>query len=125
MRRLPASAVCATGRTDCALSHNRQGGRDIETKVDDNYQGAPNKLAVHIHIDEGPRTRVAEVQLIGNDKVKSSELPELTTQKGQPYSEQELASDRESILNFYFDHGFPNATLEITTKPSHSRIAKT
>ena len=90
----------------------------IQTKVDDNYQGASNKLAVHIHIDEGARTRVAEVQLIGNDKVKSSELPELSTQKGQPYSEQDLASDRERVLGYYFDHGFPNASLEITTKPS-------
>ncbi|MGA2102294.1 MAG: POTRA domain-containing protein, partial [Candidatus Sulfotelmatobacter sp.] len=73
----------------------------IETKVDDNYQGAPNKLAVHIHIDEGQRTRVAEVVLVGNEMVKSNELPELSTQKGQPYSEQDLASDRERILGYY------------------------
>jgi outer membrane protein assembly factor BamA len=90
----------------------------IQTKVDDNYQGSPNRLAVHIHIDEGPRTRVGEVHLVGNDLVKSSDLPELSTQPGQPYSEQDLASDRERILSYYFNHGFPNATLEITPKPS-------
>jgi len=87
----------------------------IETKVDDNYQGASNKLAVHIHIEEGPRTRVGEVQVVGNQKVKTSDLPELSTQPGQPYSEQELANDRERILSYYFDHGFPNASLEIAT----------
>src|SRR5579871_993889 len=90
----------------------------IDTKVDDNYQATPNKLAVHIHIEEGIRTRVGEVHLLGNEKIKASELPELSTQPGQPYSEQDLANDRERILSYYFDHGFPNASLELTTVPS-------
>lgn len=90
----------------------------IDTKVDDNYQGASNRLAVHIHIEEGPRTTVGEVHLTGNQKVKTSDLPELSTQVGQPYSEQELANDRERILGYYFDHGFPNASLELSTSPS-------
>lgn len=87
----------------------------IETKVDDNYEGVQNRLAVHIHIDEGPRTEVGTVHIVGNEKVKPGELPELSTQPGQPYSEQGLANDRERILSYYFDHGFPNASLDITT----------
>jgi len=90
----------------------------IETKVDDNYQGSENKLAVHIHIEEGVRTLIGEVHVLGTQKIASNELPELSTQSGQPYSEQDLANDRERILNFYFDHGFPNATMEISTKPA-------
>jgi len=90
----------------------------IETHVDDNYEGTPNKLAVEIHIEEGVRTRVGEVHVVGNVKVKTSDLPELSTQPGQPYSEQDLANDRERILSYYFDNGFPNAVLEITTKAS-------
>jgi outer membrane protein insertion porin family len=90
----------------------------IRTKVDDNYRGAENKLAVHIYIEEGVRTRIGDVHVLGTQKIAANELPELSTQPGQPYSEQDLANDRERILNFYFDHGFPNATLEITTKPS-------
>ena len=90
----------------------------IETKVDDNYQGTANKLAVRIHIEEGPRTRLGEVHVVGNQKVKTSELPELSTQPGQPYSEQDLANDRERILSYYFDHGFPNTSLELATNPS-------
>jgi outer membrane protein insertion porin family len=90
----------------------------IQTQVDDNYQGAANKLAVHIHLEEGVRTRVGEVHVLGAQKIAINQLPELSTQPGQPYSEQDLANDRERILNFYFDHGFPNASLEITTKPA-------
>jgi outer membrane protein insertion porin family len=90
----------------------------IQTKVDDNYQGSENKLAVHIHIEEGLRTRVGELHVLGAQKIAVNELPELSTRPGQPYSEQDLANDRERILNFYFDHGFPNVTLEISSKPA-------
>lgn len=90
----------------------------IETKVDDNFEGSPNKLAVHIHINEGLRTRVGQVRVEGNHQVSLSDLPELSTQPGQPYSEQDLASDRERILGYYFNHGYPRAVLEITTKDS-------
>jgi outer membrane protein assembly complex protein YaeT len=90
----------------------------IQTKVEDNYHGGINKLAVHIYIDEGVRTLVGELHVVGSQKVAASQLPELSTQPGQPYSEQDLSNDRERILSYYFDHGFPNASLEITTKPS-------
>ncbi|HLZ40405.1 MAG TPA: POTRA domain-containing protein [Candidatus Sulfotelmatobacter sp.] len=90
----------------------------IKTTVDDNYDGSSNKLAVLIAIEEGERTRVGDVHVVGNAKVPLNELPELTIQPGQPYSEQDLANDRERILGFYFDHGFPNASLEITTVAS-------
>ncbi len=93
----------------------------IQTKVDDNYQGVTNRLAVHVQIEEGPQTRVGDVHIVGTEQIAVGELHELSTQQGQPYSEQNLASDRQSILNFYFNHGFPNASLDITTKPSASQ----
>jgi outer membrane protein assembly complex protein YaeT len=90
----------------------------IGTKVDDNYQGSPNKLAVRIDIEEGVRTLAGQVSVVGNEKVKTSDLPEMSTQSGQPYSQEELANDRERILSYYFNNGFPNAALDISTKPS-------
>jgi len=90
----------------------------IQTKVDDNYKGVDNRLAVHIHIDEGPQILIGNFQIVGNHAMQLNQFPELNTQTGQPYSEQNLAIDRESILNFYFNRGFPNATLDITSQPS-------
>jgi outer membrane protein insertion porin family len=90
----------------------------IQTKVDDNYHHSDNRLAVHIQIEEGPQTVVGDVQIVGNQKVSVNAFPELNTSANQPYSEQNLANDRESILNYYFNHGFSNATLEITTTPT-------
>jgi outer membrane protein insertion porin family len=90
----------------------------VETKVDDNYKHSANHLAVLIHIDEGPQTRVGKFQVTGNDKIPAPSLPELNTAEGQPYAEQNLASDREAILNYYFNHGFEDATLDIRTNPA-------
>lgn len=100
--------------------YRSNGFRDakIQTKVDDNYKGVTDHLAVRIQIEEGPQTLVGLVQIAGNEKIKSDAFPELSTAAGQPYSEQNLANDRDSILNYYFNHGFPKATLDIQTKPS-------
>jgi outer membrane protein insertion porin family len=126
----PASTFVSHGRYSEALLkadvatleglYRNSGFRDvkIQTKVDDDYHKSLNKLAVHIHIDEGVQTRVGELHVLGAQEVPASQLPETSTQSGQPYSEQDLGNDRERILSYYFDHGFPNASLEITTKPS-------
>ncbi|HWO30993.1 MAG TPA: POTRA domain-containing protein [Candidatus Acidoferrum sp.] len=87
----------------------------IQTKVDDDYRRNPNHLAVHIRIEEGPQTLVGAFRIVGNQKVEAKAFPELNTAAGQPYSEQSLAGDRDSILNYYFNHGFSNAVLDIIT----------
>src|SRR6266446_1692015 len=88
----------------------------IQTKVDDNYHGVNHHLAVHIQIEEGPQTLNGAVHILGNQKIDARAFSELKTIEGQPYSEQNLASDRESILSYYFNHGFSNASLDITTR---------
>jgi len=90
----------------------------IQTKVDDDYKGVANHIAVHLHIVEGPQTLVGGLHIVGNESIQASALPELETREGQPYSEQNLSTDREKILSYYFNRGFPNANLEITTQPS-------
>jgi outer membrane protein assembly complex protein YaeT len=95
----------------------------IQTKVDDDYHHRQNHLAVHIQIDEGPQTLVGTFHVVGNRKIdaeafRAFQLRILKTIEGQPYSELNLATDRESILIYYFNHGFPNAILDIATNPS-------
>jgi outer membrane protein insertion porin family len=90
----------------------------VETVVDDNFRGTNNQIAVNLKITEGPQTLVGSFDIAGNHSIPRAQFQDLETEAGQPYSEQKLASDREKILNRYFNHGFPNATLEISTKPS-------
>lgn len=126
----PAGKFFSEGRYSGALLKNdvaavralyiSNGFREVkvETKVDDNYQGVDNRLAVHIQIEEGPQTLVGALRVVGNEKIDAKEFPELNAREGQPYSEQNLATDREVILNYYFNHGFSNANLDIITQPS-------
>lgn len=91
----------------------------IQPSVEDNYEGSDNRLAVHLHIDEGPQTLVGEVKVNGNQQFQISDLPGgLETEAGQTYSEEKLTSDRERILNEYFKRGFPNANMDVSTDPS-------
>ena len=93
----------------------------IQTQVDDNFHGSDNHLALYLKIDEGPQTLVGDFQITGNHAIKRQEFPDLETEPGQPYSDQKLASDREKILNRYFNRGFSHAILDIVTKPSTSQ----
>jgi outer membrane protein insertion porin family len=123
----PAGKLYSPGRYSEALLKNDVAGfqalylsngfreAKIQTKVDDDYRRNPNHLAVHIRIEEGPQTLVGAFRIVGNQKVEAKAFPELNTAAGQPYSEQSLASDRDSILNYYFNHGFSNAVLDIIT----------
>lgn len=129
MQIQPSSTFFADGRYSGTLLNSdvtaikalylSNGFRQVQvtTKIADNYK-AENHLAVFIHIDEGPQTLVGTFKIVGNRKIEERAFPELDTREGQPYSEQNLATDREAILNFYFNLGFANATLDIITKPA-------
>jgi outer membrane protein insertion porin family len=85
----------------------------VDTQVKDDYQGN-NQIAVFLHINEGPQTLVGNFQITGNSTVKVDSLPPLNTQPGQPFSDSNVAQDRDILLNYYFNQGFPTATFEAT-----------
>ncbi len=90
----------------------------ISGTVIDDYEGRENDLALRVTVDEGPQTLVGEFHIEGNQAFSESELVTyLNTAKGQPFSEFDIAQDRDNLLNYYFNHGFPKATFEATAKP--------
>jgi outer membrane protein insertion porin family len=85
----------------------------------DNFGGVKNQVAVEVDIDEGPQTLVAELHLVGNKTLSEERLlPLLSTVQGQPFSDFNVAGDRDAILNEYFNNGFPNATFEASATPA-------
>jgi outer membrane protein assembly complex protein YaeT len=100
--------------------YQSNGFRDVKvtSQVQDDFDGQVGDIGVKIHIDEGPQYLVKNVQLEGvqamdRDKV----LAGLTSAPGQPFSEFNVAVDRDSILARYFESGFPKATFEWSSKP--------
>ena len=89
----------------------------VETNVEDNYQGAKNRIAVTVHIDEGPQTRVGTFQIVGSTQLADPAFQNLYTGPGQPFSDSRIAEDRDIILNYYFDNGFPDATFDAEATP--------
>src|SRR5258708_5059271 len=121
MQIQPASRLLSHGRYSGSLLRNdvamlqalyrSNGFRQVQitTQVDDNYKGVNYRLAVHVHIAEGPQTLVGDVRIAGNQKIGTREFPPLETESGQTYSDEKLASDRARILSLYFNPGFPNS----------------
>ena len=75
-------------------------------------------ISVVFTINEGPQWLVSKLDLTGYEQLDASTLlPSLSSSVGQPFSEFNVAADRDTILAFYFTNGFPNATFEWSSQP--------
>ena len=100
--------------------YRNNGFRDIRisSNVIDDYAGHPNHLALEIEVNEGAQTLVGAFHLEGNHAFPENRLRALiSTAQGQPFSESYIAQDRDDLLNYYFNRGFPHATFEASAKP--------
>jgi outer membrane protein assembly complex protein YaeT len=88
----------------------------VDSHAEDDYHGN-NQIAVFIHITEGPQILVGSFQVVGNDTQPVTSFPPLNSQPGQPFSDVNVAQDRDILLSYYFNNGYPNATFEATAKP--------
>jgi len=84
----------------------------------DDYLGHEGRMGVFLHVEEGPQTLVAKVAIDGNRAIPDDPLQALlTASEGQPYAEVNTLTDRDSVLNYYFNHGFPDATFNAKATP--------
>lgn len=91
----------------------------VKSDAEDGHHGRKNLIAVTIHIEEGPQTRVGSLQITGNTtQIVDDPFPILNTSPGQPFSNLLIAEDRDHLLSYYFNNGFPNATFEATATPA-------
>ncbi len=101
--------------------YESNGYRDVKvtSRLIDNYLGIEGNLAVTIEIQEGPQYLVNRVQLDGVEKLdKARLLAKLSSTDGQPFSDFNVAVDRDTILAEYFGKGFPRVTFEWSSKPA-------
>jgi len=101
--------------------YQSNGFRDVAVthKIVDGYKGRPDNLAVFITIQEGPQYFIHSLDLQGMAKQdKAQLLSQLASGEGQPFSEYNVAIDRDTILQQYSTRGFPNATFEWSSKPA-------
>src|SRR5260370_794994 len=100
--------------------YQENGFRDVKvsSKVVDTDLTNRGLISVTIHIDEGPQWIISKLEVDGIAQLdRKTILAKLSSTEGQPFSEFEVAVDRDNILSEYFSQGFPNATFEWSSKP--------
>jgi len=101
--------------------YQSNGFRDVKVthRLDDHYQGHSGEQAVWIAIDEGAQTFVNSLAVDGIEQLdKAKILSLLSSIANQPFSEFNVAVDRDAILAQYYQDGFPNATFAWSSRPA-------
>jgi outer membrane protein assembly complex protein YaeT len=107
-------------REAIASLYQSNGFRDVRvtSRTEDDYRGKTGDIAVFIKIEEGPQYFVGELKIDGIERLDRERIQaRLSSSPGQPFSEFNVAVDRDTILAQYFEQGFPNATFEWSSKP--------
>jgi outer membrane protein insertion porin family len=131
MQVQPAGRLFSHGRYSQALLINDVRGLEelyrsngfqqvkITPEITDDYQGRENELALTMVVDEGSQSLVGAFHIVGNRAFSESQLrPDvIQTATGQPFSESTIGQDRDNLLNYYYNHGFPSASFEAAAKP--------
>jgi outer membrane protein assembly complex protein YaeT len=97
----------------------------VSTRTEDDYDGKDNDVAVLIQIDEGPQTFVSSLTIEGIPTEQAEYVRTLLQcSEGQPYSDLNVATDQETVLNYYYNNGYPDAQFEATaTEAGENRVA--
>lgn len=87
----------------------------VDATLEDNYQSKASELAVIYRITEGPQTLVKNLKIEGNENFSMQVLaPLLSSVPGQPFSQADMASDRDAVIVFYYNRGYPDVQFEST-----------
>lgn len=107
---------------DAILDLYRSNGfRDaaVVSSVEHNYGGKPQEIGVLLTIQEGRQWFVSDVDVSGVDlKLLEEVRGMLSSNPGQPFSIAGVAADRDTVLNWYFNNGYPDASLDVSITPN-------
>lgn len=85
----------------------------VTAEQQENYLDWQGHLRVVIHIEEGPQSTVQTLTIEGNHAVATDFIRSIVdTKEGQPFSQSNIASDRDNVVSYYFNNGFPNVQFE-------------
>jgi len=89
----------------------------VAGQVLDNVEGKTGDLVIRFNIEEGKQTLVSELAIEGEKVISEDEIRGVIgSLPGQPYSDINVATDRDNILALYFNQGFPNASFSSTSE---------
>lgn len=100
--------------------YRANGFRDAEvaSTVDPNYHGKNGELGVVLEVKEGPQWFVGKLDFEGvpeNDLTYL--LARLQSDTDEPFSAANIGVDRDTILSYYYNNGYPDATFDWNQTP--------
>jgi outer membrane protein assembly complex protein YaeT len=101
--------------------YHSNGFRDVrvDTDVIDDYAGHKGDLGVVVKVDEGLQWKVAGLDIEGIDPADLDYIKSIVhSSAGQPFSDYNVAADRDAVLAYYFNNGYPNATFDWNQTPA-------
>lgn len=103
--------------------YRSNGFRDVKvtSKAQDNYHGHADEIGVLIQITEGKQWTVSKLEFEGISDADQEYLRTvLRSGQSQPFSEVNVAVDRETVLAYYYNDGYPSATFDWNQSPGPS-----
>jgi len=97
------------------------GFRDVRvrTRIEHNWRNKARDIAARFEIIEGPQYLVESVELAGVDLRLYDQIRALLgSAPGQPFSAATVAADRDAVLSWYFNNGYPEASFDATVQPA-------
>ena len=89
----------------------------VKTAIEEGYRGKKDEQLVRFNVVEGRQTSVVSLSIEGVHAFKKDDLLGVVgSLPGQPYSEANVATDRDNILALYFNEGYPEATFTATAE---------
>ena len=93
----------------------------VEGQAEEINKDKKGGLVARFLIEEGKQTLVSSLQVQGTHALTEEEIRGvLGSLPGQPFSDINVASDRDNVLALYYNEGFPNATFSYTSEPDNS-----
>lgn len=90
----------------------------VTAELIDDYLGKKNEMEVLVNVDEGKQTLVGQLKVEGASSINYDQLePRISNVQGQPFSEANIANDRDAITYYYYNAGFPNVQFEAAATP--------
>jgi outer membrane protein assembly complex protein YaeT len=100
--------------------YQSNGFRDVKvaSRAIPNYRGKTGEMAVVFTIEEGPQYLVSSFEIEGLRQLDPAGIrPTLASIEGQPFSETNVALDRDFIVSEYQAAGFPDAVFDWEMRP--------
>ncbi|HEY2842837.1 MAG TPA: outer membrane protein assembly factor BamA [Bryobacteraceae bacterium] len=100
----------ANGFSDVMVTH---------PPVQDDFQGRSGDLALEIQVTEGSQWRVNQLTIEGVSAQDEEYLrANVRSTEGQPFSAANIAADRDTVLGYYYNDGYPNAQFDSSQDPA-------